>query len=89
MGRITPVIDDGLEKRLRDYISSTREKAYGGITEVVEEALTQYLDFKEVISEVYDEAFDMSDDQLKKIVRWYDERVKSKDEVFLDQKERD
>jgi hypothetical protein len=47
MGRITPVITDGLEKRLRDYISVNYAKAYGGITKVIEEALTDFLDGKE------------------------------------------
>lgn len=45
MGKITIIIDDELEQRLRKYIFKRYEaKWYGKLSEVIEEAVKEHLD---------------------------------------------
>lgn len=47
MGAITVILEDSIDERMRKYIDVTWSKRHGKITQVIEEALTAFLDAKE------------------------------------------
>jgi hypothetical protein len=45
MGKITVTLNDGIEKRLREYVTKHYpEKPFGKLSKVVEEAIKEYLE---------------------------------------------
>lgn len=45
MGRLTIILEDDLEKRLREYIARNyAEETYGKISQIINESLRRFLD---------------------------------------------